>query len=99
MARRLFTPKVLVASGLVVMAAGIVTAVLGQHLQHTCLVQQGRINGMDVAASVAQCSGYNVAFAAGFLTMIAGAGIVFLTALADTPRWRDKQRVHRSSMG
>ena len=80
------------------MVAGIVTAVLGHRLQHTCLVQQGGINGMDVAASLAQCSGYNVAFGAGFLTLIAGAGIVFLAALADTPRWRGEQRVQGSSM-
>ena len=91
MARRLFAPRALVASGLIVMAAGIVTAVLGRHLQHTCLLQQGRINGMDVAASVAQCSGYNVAAGAGFLTLIAGAGIFLLGALAHTPRWRDER--------
>ena len=51
---------------------------LGCHLQYTCLVQQGRVNGTDVAASVAQCSDYNIAFGAGFLALIAGAGIVFL---------------------
>jgi hypothetical protein len=91
MARRVFTPKALVWCGLVVMATGIVTTILGQHIRHACLVQQGTVNGMDVAASVAHCSGYNVAAGAGYLILIVGAGIVLLAALSDTPRWRDKR--------
>jgi hypothetical protein len=80
------------------MIAGIATIVLGLHFQNTCMVQQGRINGMDVAASVSQCSGYNDAAGLGYLVLIVGAVVVFLAALADSPRWRNRRLVRRSSM-
>jgi hypothetical protein len=92
-ARRVFAPKTLVLRGLLVMATGIVSALRG----NTCLVQRDRINGMDVAASVAQCSGYNVAAGAGFVVLIAGAAIVLLAALAHTPRWSKRLPAQWSS--
>lgn len=84
--------------GILLMAAGVVTIVLGLHLQHTCMVQQDKINRMDVTASVAQSSGYNDAAGAGYSVLIVGAGVASLGALADTPWRRNKRQIRGSSI-
>jgi hypothetical protein len=97
MRRRWSIPKVLVLIGVLVMAAGIVTIVLGQHFQHECLVHQGSINGIDIELSVAQCSGYGLATGSGYLVLVAGAGVILVAALADTPRWRNRRAIRQPS--
>ncbi|HTU38907.1 MAG TPA: hypothetical protein VMF35_12990 [Acidimicrobiales bacterium] len=84
-------PKALVLIGVLLMVAGVVTVVLGQHLQHECWVPQGRVNGMDVELSVSQCSGYRLDAGVGYLILVAGAGVVLAAALADSPRRRHRR--------
>jgi hypothetical protein len=98
MHRRWSTPKVLVLFGVLVMVGGRVTTIVGLYLQDTCMAQQNKINGMDVAASVAQCSGYNDAAGFGYLTLVLGAGLVLLAAMTDTPVWRNRRRFRRSTV-
>jgi TRAP-type C4-dicarboxylate transport system permease small subunit len=98
MMRSWSAPKILLLCGAVIMVVGVVIIVVGLHLEHDCMIQRGRINGMDVAASVAQCSGYNDAAGLGYLALIFGAVCVFLAALADTPRWRARRLNRRDSI-
>lgn len=96
MASKSAIPRVLVLSGLVIIAAGVVIVVFGVHLHHNCLTQHGAVNGMNVELSLSQCSGYQVVSGVGWFVMLGGAGLVLLAALADTPRWRDRRLLRPS---
>ena len=85
-------PKVLVAVGSLLMAAGIVILVLVLHVQHDCLVGQSVINGENVDATETTCS-YGPSLGISYLTLALGAGVIVLGALVGaTPKWRETGR-------
>jgi hypothetical protein len=84
-------------AGLLIVAVGIVVIVLGFHAQHACMAEQGRVNGMDVAASVATCSGDGRTAGLGFLICGIGAGVFFsLPSWALHPGGQGVQPITRS---